>query len=129
MRVTRTLTRDLRLLAAVDLAEARHRRAELLAEWPEVSAGLLAQVLSAAIELGAAEGRLAESGQACDAVRARLREAVLALSEAAGAVDGDAPATAVAEARVRISLVAAEVATQVVLLGHPRVPLLGEPVA
>ncbi|WP_066361898.1 hypothetical protein [Herbidospora mongoliensis] len=111
--MTRTLTRDLRLLAAVDLAEARRRRSRLLAERGGASAGLLADVLSAAIELGAAEGRLAESGQACDPacheVRARLREAVLALSDAAGAVDGEVPATAVAEARTRITRVAAEV--------------------
>lgn len=108
--MTRTLTRDLRLLAAVDLAKARERRSRLLAERGGASAALLAQVLTAAVELGAAEGRLAESGQACDGLRARLREAVLSLSEAAGAVDGDAPATAVAEARARISRVAAEVA-------------------
>ncbi len=55
-----------------------------------------------------------------DGLRARLREAVLvALSEAAGAVDGDAPATAVAEARARITGVAAEVAAR----GRAAVPL------
>ncbi|GLX92909.1 hypothetical protein [Herbidospora sp. NBRC 101105] len=106
---TRTLTRELRLLAAADPAEARNRRTRLLAEWRGASAGLLAQVLSAAIELGTAEGRLAALGRESGELRARLRDAGLSLSEAAGAVDGDAPVSAVAEARARIVGVSAEV--------------------